>query len=538
MIANGRTALTVHKRSLLLILTVLVVVAALVGVTEIGEDEPSPDRPSRPPTSHDEPDAVTGAHRSPWRPQLHLTPDAGWMNDVQRPFYADGRWRLFNLVNHDYPDGNGTSWQGAESSDLVHWKPAGIAIEKYRNGLGDIETGSVVVDTHDTAGFGRGAIVALATQQLDGVQRQSLFYSHNAGRTFRSYSGNPVLDNPGSPDFRDPKVVWDHQRHQWVMVLAEGHRLGFYRSPDLKHWTYASDFARDDLGTLECPDLFPMSVDGDPSRSTWILGTSANGSSTGGTTGYAYWTGHWDGSRFTPDRTEPAWLDHGSDFYAGVTWSDPRASRDQQLAERYAIGWMNNWSYARDVPALPSTGGSNTLVRRIRLRTVDGRPSLVSTPVGLGAVTGRSADGRTGSMSGTTPILRTDRNAYRLHVRLRPPAAGESRIVVRAADGSQMTVGYDARSQRAFVVRDEDAIAARMPDTYRQVRTARVPPLDDGSVDLDILTDGSATEVYVDHGRVSLSNLVFLGQGTRTVSVESVGGPTTVESATLAPLNP
>jgi levanbiose-producing levanase len=267
-----------------------------------------------------------------------------------------------------------------------------------------------------------------------------------------------------------------------------------------------------------------------------VLGTSASGASSGGTTGYAYWTGHWDGRRFTADRREPLWLDHGSDFYAGVTWSDPRRSRPDQLAERYAIGWMSNWSYARDVPALPSTGGPDTLVRRIRLADVAGRPTLVSAPVGLAGVTERTVSARTGTVSGSATLVRTDRSAYRLRVRLRRAGAHESRIVVRATDGSQMTVGYDWARRQAFVARDADAIAGRMPDSYREVRTAAVDPLADGSVDLDLVVDGAATEVFVNHGVASLSDLAFLGPGTRAIRLESVGGPTHVTTADLSDL--
>ena len=526
---HGQLFPTVRTRALLLALIALLALTALVviglshGVSPGSHDANHDDRRS----------GVASA----WRPRLHLTPDSGWMNDVQRPFFRGGRWHLYNLVNTDYPNGNGTSWQRSESTDLVHWNPRGVAIEKYRNGLGDIETGSVVLDEHDTAGFGRGTVVAIATQQLDGVQRQSLFYSRDDGRTFRSYDGNPVLDNPGSADFRDPKVIRDEAHHQWVMVLAEGHRIGLYTSPDLKHWTYASDVVRDDLGTLECPDLFPMAVDGDPARTTWVLGTSANGSSTGGTTGYAYWTGRWDGRRFTPDLPDPLWLDHGADFYAAVTWSDPRTSSEQQLAERYAVGWMNNWGYARDVPALPSTGGPNTLVRRIRLEALEGRPTLVSAPVGLDQVAGRTVRGRAELVNGASTVVRTDESSYRLRVHLRPPSAGEARVVVTAADGTRMTIGYDARNRQAFVLRDTDAIAARMPGTYRQARTAPVEPLPGGSVDLDVVTDGAATEVYVNGGAASLSDLAFLGPGERTISIETVGGSTDVLTADLTPLD-
>ena len=93
-----------------------------------------------------------------------------------------------------------------------------------------------------------------------------------------------------------------------------------------------------------------MSVDGDPAHTRWVLAAGANGASTGMTTGTLYWTGDWDGERFTADDDKPRWLDAGADFYAMVTWEDPRLSDTERLASRYAIGWLNNWAYATKLP--------------------------------------------------------------------------------------------------------------------------------------------------------------------------------------------
>ncbi|MEI8598432.1 hypothetical protein P4S64_15030 [Vibrio sp. M60_M31a] len=134
---------------------------------------------------------------SPYRPAIHITPNRHWMNDPQRPFFIDGVWHFYYLYNADYPNGNGTAWYHMTSKDLVHWQEHGVAIHKYKNGLGDIQTGSAVVDTNNTAGFGAGAIIAIATQQHDGVQRQSLFVSTDGGYHFKEYDDNPIMDNPG-----------------------------------------------------------------------------------------------------------------------------------------------------------------------------------------------------------------------------------------------------------------------------------------------------------------------------------------------------
>lgn len=127
---------------------------------------------------------------STYRPVYHFSTPDKWKNDPQKPIYFDGEYHYYYLYNHDYPKGNGTEWRHATSKDLVHWKDKGVAIPKYTNKNGDIWSGSVVEDKENTAGFGKGAIVAIMTQpSADGQkQEQYLWYSTDRGKTFKSYS--------------------------------------------------------------------------------------------------------------------------------------------------------------------------------------------------------------------------------------------------------------------------------------------------------------------------------------------------------------
>lgn len=474
---------------------------------------------------------------SPFRPTFHLTPGEHWINDPQRPFFAGGEWHLYYLYNADYPHGNGTEWYHATSDDLVSWQNQGVAIEKYRNGLGDILTGSAVVDTEGTAGFGRGAVVALVTQQDDGIQRQSLFYSTDDGYSFEEFDGNPVMENPGVVDWRDPKIVWDAAHSQWLMVLAEGERLGFYVSDDLRSWRYTSDFVRDDLGLLECPDLFEM-VDAS-GRRTWILAASADGSGTGRTTGLAYWTGEWDGAGFTADVADPLWLDDGADFYAGVTWDDPRLSDDERLESRYALAWVNNWAYARDLPPEDWQGGALSITRHLTLVDDGGRLVLQSRPAEeLDRLEGEETSVEDVAVApGTISdlALQPESGAYRLRVTIDKPEAGELRLRLFDTGATSVTVGYDGERDVVFVNREHDSVAEEMPSAYRDIRTTE--PLGDGdTVTLDILVDYSTLEVFVDDGRTSLTAAVYPSASPR-ISVEAAGpDPIGVRRMSLAPM--
>jgi levanbiose-producing levanase len=471
-------------------------------------------------------------------PGYHLTAPHGWMNDPQRPLLLGGTWHLWYLFNADHPKGNGTEWRLARSADLVRWVDGGVAIRKYTDGLGDIESGSAVVDTAGRAGLGAGTVLATATQQADGIQRQSLFASRDAGRTFAPVPGNPVIDNPGTPasaDFRDPKIIRDDEHDQWVMVLAEGHRLGFYTSADLRAWTYRSDLVIDGLGVLECPDLFELDVDGDPARRTWVLLASANGAGRGRTTGVAYWTGQWDGTRFTPDGTPERWLDHGPDLYAAVTWPDERVPPPDRFRSRLAIGWLNNWAYARDRGAGSHAGGAQSVVREIALVRGDGGPVLTSRPVGaLDALTGAAA------ALGLTTTEAAGQQSVELptpcdSARLELDVESEARWTLRLGDGGGGSVSLDVTPARDVSVARSSPPGRPLGPTWSAPQRGPMPPGSNRTA-LTILLDRGSVEVFSADGRLTLSAATDLDEVT-TVRLET-SARTTVHAATAAPIRP
>ena len=329
-------------------------------------DDPKPEQPTTPtePTQQD-------SYNEQYRPQVHFTPAKNWINDPNGMVYADGTYHLFYQYN---PQGNSwgnMSWGHATSTDLIHWTEKDVALT--RDELGAIFSGSAVIDKNNTAGFGANAMIAIYTSAGDdGKQQQSIAYSTDGGKNFTRYSGNPVIKNDDD-NLRDPKVFWHEQSKQWVMALAKGWKMGveLYGSTDLKNWRHLSTFFVPLTGRpslqWECPDLLQF---GDK----WVLLVSVNpgGPITG--SGTMYFVGQFDGTTFTADDLSyPLWLDYGMDNYAGVTWSN---MGDRKVM----IGWMNNWSYAGDVPCSPWRSAM-TLPRELKLIEYDGKPLLANTVV-------------------------------------------------------------------------------------------------------------------------------------------------------------
>ncbi|MGW7206592.1 GH32 C-terminal domain-containing protein [Streptomyces sp. NPDC054837] len=251
--------------------------------------------------------AGTPSHSETYRPQFHFTPDKNWMNDPNGLVYFKGEYHLFYQYN---PGGNSwgdMSWGHAVSKDLVHWKELPLALSHDDNEM--VFSGSAVVDRDNTTGFGtkkNPAMVAIYTSssKATGVQAQSLAYSTDRGRTWTKYQGNPVIDI-GSKDFRDPKVQWYAPTKSWLMTVSMSaeHKVRFYSSKNLKDWKLQSEFgpAGATGGVWECPDLFPLAVDGDKKKIKWVLVVNINPGGIAGGSAAQYFVGDFDGKKFTAD---------------------------------------------------------------------------------------------------------------------------------------------------------------------------------------------------------------------------------------------
>jgi sucrose-6-phosphate hydrolase SacC (GH32 family) len=112
-----------------------------------------------------------------------------------------------------------------------------------------------------------------------------------------------------SAEFRDPKVFWydGASGSYWVMVAVEAldFTVVMYRSDDLKSWDYLSSFgpANATGGVWECPDLFPLPLDGNEDLIRWVLTVNLNpGGPNGGSAGQ-YFVGEFDGVTFRSETT-------------------------------------------------------------------------------------------------------------------------------------------------------------------------------------------------------------------------------------------
>jgi len=476
------------------------------------------------------------AMRSPYRPQFHFSPQRNWMNDPNGLVYDQGEYHLFYQHNPDAMV-HGTErpmhWGHAVSDDLVRWTHLPIALAPDH--LGDIWSGCAVVDREDRTGFfggGRG-LVAIFTQDLDGVQQQSIAHSADKGRTWTMFPGNPVLTNQGLRDIRDPKVFWHAPVRQWIMVLACGDHVRFYRSPDLITWTYASSFGRDHgshAGVWECPDLFSLPVDGDSNNQRWVLVVSVNGAQG---SRIQYFIGHFSGAEFVNDSAADAiqWADYGRDNYAAVTWSDT-SLRD---GRRAWIGWMNDWVYADRTPTSPWRGAL-TLPRLLSLRATPQGIRLVQDPVpALYQLRGqgRHWDDTTVAV-GTNLLSGITGSALEIVGEFTPSTATEFGFRIRAHGAHHTTVGYEPGTSTLFVDRTASGLTSFSPSFPG--RHEAPLPLAHGSITLHLFVDWSSVEVFGNDGEAVITDLIFPDGDDIGLELYTDGGAVTLRSLDVYPV--
>ena len=400
------------------------------------------------------------------------------MNDPNGLIFYRGKYHLFFQYNPEGDQWGNMSWGHATSANLYEWQEHPVAIP-YTPTHG-IFSGSAVVDYFNTTGFGsleNPAMVAIFTDhQHDGShQSQSIAYSTDEGLTWQRHEGNPVLDLE-MKDFRDPKVAWNTVNEAWVMSVVKPYEftVAFYQSRDLKSWELLSEFTNKNGtdGVWECPDLFPLPVNNNPADIKWVLLVSVNPGGVTGGSGTHYFIGDWNGKEFIADDRTTRWLDYGRDNYAGVTFNDAPDNR------RIYIAWMNNWDYAKEIPANPARG-SMTIPRELSLTEIDDQITLIQNPV--------------------NEINESKINDQRFII---TPSATKSGIRFTREDGATFDIGYDSERKEIYIDRTYAWFDINSTSIHAAPFVAMKP------FEIRVITDNGSVEVFVDGGRQAITDLV------------------------------
>lgn len=490
-----------------------------------------------------------------YRPEYHHTPLYGWMNDANGLVYKDGEYHLYFQYNPYGSKWGNMHWGHSVSKDLVHWEHLNPAIA--RDTLGHIFSGSTVIDKNNSAGYGKDAMIAFYTSASDEHgQIQCMAYSNDNGRTYTKYEKNPILTPfDGLKDFRDPKVFWYEPAQKWYMIVSADKNMRFYSSTDLKQWEYLSQFGEGygvQPNQFECPDFIQLPVDGNKDNMKWVMIVNINPGCPFGGSATEYFIGDFDGKEFKcdTDKSVTKWLDSGKDHYATVCFSN---TGDRIIA----VPWMSNWQYANVTP-IRQYRGANALPRELSLYTKNGEIYMAANVVKETEALRKSTRNiESLSVEGETVIDSiTDglNSGVELEMDIVPGKAQTVGFDIMNAKGEKTKIYLDLKSGRAVMDRTESGLIAfgeksepHFKENHDRRKTESINYINDfalgtwaplslcegKSYHLNVFVDKCSVELFVDGGRIAMTNLVFPTEVYNSLRFYTEGGKAEVKNLSI-----
>lgn len=205
----------------------------------------------------------------PWRPQMHVSPPVGWLNDPNGLCQYRGEYHAFFQMAPFEPNGGLKFWGHCTSRDMIHWEFRGVPLQPDQpydchgaySGSALVEddrmyvfyTGNVKLQgDYDHINNGRESNTALAVSQ-DGIHfdRKEL-----------------LMTNADYPEgmtchVRDPRV-W---KQDGLYYMVQGARTTedkgvvlVFVSEDMRNWKFIHRLESEEkFGYMwECPDLYEL----------------------------------------------------------------------------------------------------------------------------------------------------------------------------------------------------------------------------------------------------------------------------------------
>ncbi len=452
------------------------------------------------------------------RPVYHFTPRQGWINDPNGLVYFKGQYHLFaQHYPHDVRWGP-MHWLHAVSDDLIHWQELPIALTPDADGM--FFSGSAWYDADNRSGLGTTEtppLLLFYTLTGDRPQAQHIAWSSD-GIHFHYDNQNPVVENPGIVDFRDPKVFFDPKGKRFHMVVAAGDHVEFFASDNLRSWSYTGQFGPEGNhcpGVWECPDLFPLECEG---RTYWVLLVSHIRPRESGGPKTQYFVGQFDGRSFhcTQPESAPVWLDPGLDNYAAVSFAG--------VPFPLVIGWGSNWDYETRLPT-QHYKGQMTYPRALRLVETSQGLRLAASPWPDISRLSPSQPTRVIDQPGVTSALANPaviqiqaQGSFQLHL----SNDCDERWSIQRNDDNELILDRQFATKDIFWPETPD-------DVFSRVRINRTS---NTVCSLTVFLDRTNIEVFADDGLIACHQLLYARQpydqlmveGEATVTVRDLTG--------------
>lgn len=404
-----------------------------------------------------------------YRPHYHYSPAQGWLNDPNGLIYYNGFYHMFHQYNPvNFRWGN-MHWYHAVSRDLLHWEQRGIAL--FPDEHGTMYSGSAIVDTDNRTGLKSGdhdplllfytAAGGTSALSQGKLYTQCMAYSTDGGVTFHKYEKNPILPHLIEEN-RDPKIIYHAATNRYIMALyLQGDIFALFASDNLIEWEQIQTLSLP--GDTECPDFYPLFVDGDRNKERWVMTGAAD----------RYWIGAFDGYRFIPEGAVGR-LHYGANSYASQSFTQGKPGDDRRIR----IAWNN----AAPLPA-PFSQSMN-IPCEMSLRTIDGSLMLCANPLKELSHQYEAEESIASiRIQKTVCLARLQSRAYDIDIVLRPGKASATTIALLG-----MYLRMDFERNLLFCGENTAPLWVR-----------------NGCVHLRLLSDTTVLEIFLDEGQAFMA---------------------------------
>ena len=334
------------------------------------------------------------------------------------------------------------------------------------------------------------------------------------------------------------------------MIVSADKEMRFYDSHNLKDWNYLSSFG-EGYGVqpcqFECPDMVELPVDGDINHKKWALIVNVNPGCYFGGSATQYFIGDFDGTKFICDNLPNVtkWLDWGKDHYATVCFSN---TGDRVVA----VPWMSNWQYCNIVPTRQFRS-ANALPRELGLYTQDNDIYLSAAPVAeTKNLRKESKDVPSFTVDKDYHIeslLTDNEGAYELSLNI---IAGKAEIMGFSLfndKGEKVDIYFNLPEKKLVMDRTKSGIvdfgknsSPHEIEAHDRRKTTSINYIDDFALatwapiqkeneyKLDVFVDKCSVEIFLDGGKIAMTNLIFPTEPYNRMCFYSKGGTFAVDS--------
>lgn len=358
------------------------------------------------------------------------------------------------------------------------------------------------------------------------------------------------LISDDSENFRNPKVFWYAPENKWIMIVSTDKEIDFYDSRNEKDWNYISSFG-EGYGVQPCQfeysDIVELPVDGNTNHKKWALIVNVNPGCYFGGSATQYFIGDFDGTKFICDNLPNVtkWLDWGKDHYATLCSSN--------TGERVIImPWMNNRQYCNIVPA-EQFRSANALPRELGLYTLNGDIYLSATPVTETRAL-RKETKKIPAFSVTKDyhihsLLPENEGAYELSLDIVTGKAEIMGLSLFNDKGEKVDIYFNLPEKKLVMDRTKSGItdfgknsSLHKVEAHDRRKTAAINYIDDFALatwapiqkddryKLDIFVDKCSIEIFLNDGKIAMTNLVFPTEPYNRMYFYGKGGTFNVDS--------